>query len=98
MGYGVGQEGLGGAVERGPVVWVKMQQVDHYIRWFVQLQYNRVDKAKNKFLSLKGEWEDTSNPDIKRWSKEMSGHWWFYDTADNKWISYDSSTDEYTYY
>lgn len=99
MGYGVGQEGLGGAVERGAGSMGQNATSGslHQVVRAASIQ-SRVDKAKNKFLSLKGEWEDTSNPDIKRWSKEMSGHWWFYDTADNKWISYDSSTDAYTYY
>ena len=101
MGYGLVQEGLGGAVEMGlqnsdPSATSK--SLHEVVR--AATKQSRVDEtidvAKNKFLGLKGEWEETTDPNMKRWSKEKSGYWWFYDTSTKKMTKYDPSTEIYT--
>ena len=110
MGYGLVQEGLGGAVEMGSQnsdpsasspaspTSKSLHDVVNKNKLKNKLPEN-MEIAKNKFLGLKGEGEwkpDTENPEYERWSKLIDGCTWFYDKSTKKRWKYDPSTGKHT--
>ena len=104
MGYGLVQEGLGGAVEMGsqnsdPSASSPASPTSKSLHDVVKKNklWENTEIAKNKFLGLKGEWEtDKENPEYERWSKPIDGCTWFYDKSTKKRWKYDPSTGKHT--